>query len=56
MQADSGSRKLLAGPSVLGLFGAWGVEAGALFPVVESVDGAQPKEHYRAKLIFTYWF
>lgn len=53
---NTGDRKLLAGPSVLGLFGAWGVEAGALFPVAQSVDGDQPKERYRAKFIFTYWF
>jgi len=54
--ANTGGRRLLAGPSVLGLFGAWGVEAGVLLPVTESVDGTQAKEHYRAKLIFTYWF
>lgn len=53
---DTGGRKLLAGPSVLGLFGAWGVEAGVLLPITESLNGTQPKEHYRAKFIFTYWF
>jgi hypothetical protein len=41
---------------VLGLFGAWGLETGVLFPVTQSLNGAQPKEHYRAKLVFTYWF
>jgi hypothetical protein len=54
--ADSGGRKLFAGPSMLGLFGAWGVEGGVLFPVSQSLNGAQPKEHYRSKLVFTYWF
>lgn len=53
---DSGGRKLLAGPSVLGLFGAWGVEMGVLFPVSQSLNGVQAKEHYRAKAVFTYWF
>src|SRR6185503_656571 len=53
---DSGGRKLLAGPSILGLFGAWGVEAGVLFPVSQSLNGVQSKEHYRAKAVFTYWF
>lgn len=53
---NSGGRKLLLGPSVLGLYGAWGVEAGVLFPVVQSLNGSQPREHYRAKLVFTYWF
>lgn len=53
---NSGGRKLMMGPSVLGLYGAWGVEAGMLFPVAQSLNGLQPKEHYRAKLDFTYWF
>lgn len=54
--ADSGARKLFLGPSVLGLFGAWGVEGGVLFPVTQSLNGVQAQEHYRAKLVFTYWF
>jgi len=54
--SNSGSRKILIGPSVLGLYGAWGIEAGVLFPVIQSVNGMQPREHYRAKLDFTYWF
>jgi hypothetical protein len=55
-RSDTAGRKLLAGPSILGLFGAWGVEMGTLLPVTQSLDGSQPKERYRAKLIFTYWF
>lgn len=53
---DSGGRKLLIGPSVLGLYGRWGVEAGVLLPVAEDLNGAQPDEDYRLKLVFTYWF
>lgn len=53
---NSGSRKILLGPSVLGLYGTWGIEAGVLFPVIQSVNGIQPKEDYRAKVDFTYWF
>ncbi|HKT31039.1 MAG TPA: hypothetical protein VJS89_00945 [Gammaproteobacteria bacterium] len=54
--SNSGGRKILIGPSVLGLYGAWGIEAGVLFPVVQSLNGNQPREDYRAKLDFTYWF
>ena len=54
--ANSGGHKLFAGPSVLGLFGAWGVEAGVLLPVSQSLNGNQPKDDYRAKAVFTYWF
>ena len=53
---NSGGMKRLAGPSVLGLFGSWGVEAGMLFPVSEDMNGTQPEEKYRAKLVLTYWF
>ena len=54
--ADSGGHRLFAGPSVLGLFGAWGVEVGVLLPVSQSLNGNQPKDDYRAKAVFTYWF
>lgn len=53
---NSGGRKLFLGPSALGLFGAWGIELGVLFPVAQSLNGSQPKDDYRAKLVFTYWF
>jgi hypothetical protein len=54
--ADSGGRRILVGPSMLGLFGAWGIEGGVLFPVHQSLHGDQMEEDYRAKLVFTYWF
>lgn len=53
---SSGGTRLLAGPSVLGLFGQWGFEAGVVFPVSEDLNGTQPEEKYRAKFILTYWF
>ena len=53
---NSGGHKLLGGPAVLGLFGAWGVEAGVLFPLSQSLNGDQPKDRYQAKAVFTYWF
>lgn len=54
--AASGGDKVLVGPSVLGLFGRWGIEAGVLFPAMQSLPGNQPREGYRAKLVLTYWF
>lgn len=53
---NSGGEKLLAGPSVLGLYGHWGIEGGILWPVSQSLNGTQADESYRAKLVFTYWF
>lgn len=52
----SGGHKVLAGPSALGLYGAWGIEAGVLFPLSQSLNGNQPKDRYMAKAVFTYWF
>lgn len=53
---NSGGNRLLVGPSVLGLYGRWGVEAGVLLPVSQDLRGTQFEEDYRAKLVFTYWF
>lgn len=53
---DSGGRRFLLGPSVLGLYGNWGIEAGALFPVRESLNGNQVKERFRTKFVLSYWF
>lgn len=53
---NSGGEKLLLGPSVLGLYGKWGVEGGVLFPVHQDLNGEQAEERFRAKLVFTWWF
>jgi len=53
---NSGGEKLLLGPSVLGLYGKWGVAAGILLPVHQAARGDQFEEEFRAKLVFTYWF
>lgn len=54
--ANTGGQRVLLGPSMLGLFGAWGIEGGVLFPVAQSLNGNQVEEDYRAKLVVTYWF
>lgn len=55
-RSDSGGEKVLVGPSLLGLYGKWGVEAGVLFPVHQRLNGNQPEETFRAKIVFTWWF
>jgi hypothetical protein len=47
---------VLLGPSMLGLFGTWGIEGGVLFPIEQSLNGNHDEEDYRAKLVVTYWF
>lgn len=56
LMPDSGGEKLLAGPSVLGLYGHWGIEGGIMWPISQSLNGSQSEECYRAKVVFTYWF
>jgi hypothetical protein len=53
---NSGGQRVLLGPSMLGLFGTWGIEGGVLFPIAQSLNGNQVEEDYRAKLVVTYWF
>jgi len=53
---NSGGEKILLGPSMLGLYGKWGVEIGALFPVRQAPHGEQPRERFRAKLVLTFWY
>ncbi|MDE1975682.1 MAG: hypothetical protein KGI84_00300 [Elusimicrobia bacterium] len=56
LNPDSGGTKFLLGPSALGLYGSWGVEAGILFPVYQQLNGTQNRELYRTIFDFTYWF
>jgi hypothetical protein len=56
LMPNSGGEKLLVGPSVLGLYGHWGIEGGIVWPISQSLNGTQPDERYRAKFVFTYWF
>jgi hypothetical protein len=53
---NTGGTEVLVGPTVLGLFGAWGISGGPLFPVYSALNGNQPTERVRLALIFTYWW
>jgi len=53
---NSGGEKLMIGPSLLGLYGAWGVSGGVLFPAYQNLNGNQSEKNFRAKLVITYWF
>lgn len=48
-------KKVMIGPSFLGLYGAWGISFGALFPAYQYVDTNFPKEKYRFSLNISYW-
>ena len=52
---DERSKKVLVGPSILGLAGPWGISFGALFPVVQDLIPNTPREKYRVSLNISYW-
>lgn len=52
----SGGEKVLAGPSVLGLYGVWGLSAGVLFPVYEDLRHPAAEEPMRFVVDLSYWF
>ena len=51
---DQRGKKVMVGPSFLGLYGAWGISFGALFPAYQDVNQG-PKEKYRLSMNISYW-
>lgn len=54
-EMNTGGTKYLVGPTVLGLYGAWGISGGFLFPLYQDLNGAQPEENFRFMVNLTYW-
>jgi len=55
-QPNTGGHQLFVGPTVLGLFGSWGVSGGPAIAVVNSLNGTQPREAARFIANVTWWF
>ncbi|MEQ9466020.1 MAG: hypothetical protein RLN88_01340 [Ekhidna sp.] len=51
---DQRGEKVMLGPSFLGLYGAWGISFGALFPVYQDITQG-PTEEYRLSMNISYW-
>lgn len=54
--SNSGGSKVFVGPTILGLYGAWGIGAGVLFPAYQDLNGQQPGETLRLTINLSYWF
>jgi hypothetical protein len=54
--ADTGGHVLMAGPTALFLYKAYGVEGGILFPVYQRTHGTQPDERLRFGVNVSYFF
>ena len=55
-RANSGGHQLFVGPTLLGLYGGWGISGGPLFPVYHRLNGSQPKDRVRLALDVITWF
>lgn len=49
------SKKYFLGPTILGLYGAWGISGGLLFPVYQQITGSFEKGGVRLTIHFSYW-
>jgi hypothetical protein len=52
----TGGHQLFVGPTLLGLYGGWGVSGGPLFPVYRRLNGNPPREKVRLALDLIFWF
>ena len=53
---DTGGHIVLTGPTTLLLYKEYGISGGALFPVYQRTNGAQPRERFRFGVNFSYFF
>lgn len=55
-QADTGGHQVFVGPTLLGLYGSWGISGGPVFPVYRRVNGSQAGDTMRFVVNTTFWF
>lgn len=53
---NTGGHRIFLGPTLLGLYGAWGISGGPQFAVYDALNGTQPKDFVRYVVNFTYWW
>ena len=56
VQTSTGGHQMFLGPTVLGLFGGWGISGGPVFPVYHAMRGSHAKDTMRAALDVITWF
>lgn len=54
--ATSGGTAVFAGPTILALYKAYGLEAGILFPIHRDMRAGERDEHFRFGINFAYFF
>jgi hypothetical protein len=53
---NTGGHRIFLGPTLLGLYGAWGISGGPQFAVYNKLNGVQAKDFVRYVVNFTYWW
>jgi hypothetical protein len=53
---NTGGHQIFLGPTVLGLYGSWGISGGPVFPVYQRLNGTQPRDRLRLIMNTTFWF
>ncbi len=53
---NTGGHRLFLAPTLLGLYGAWGIAGGPAFPVYQQPNGVQPTERVRWVVNLILWF
>ena len=53
---NTGGHQIFVGPTVLGLYGTWGISAGPVFAVYRRLNGTQPRDKLRLIVNTTFWF
>lgn len=55
-RANTGGHQVFVGPTLLGLYGSWGISGGPVFPVYQRMNGTQPTDKLRLIVNTTFWF
>ena len=55
-EPDTGGHRLFLGPTLLGLYGAWGISGGPQFAIYNDLNGVQSRDFVRYAVNFTYWW
>jgi hypothetical protein len=53
---NTGGHQIFVGPTLLGLYGPWGISGGPLFRVYSRVNGSRPADTLRVVVNYTHWF
>jgi hypothetical protein len=54
--ANTGSHQIFVGPTLLGLYGSWGIAGGPVFAVYRRLNGPQPTDRFRLMINTSFWF